>query len=316
MEANDIVDIVIGVIAIIFSVFYIVVLSMVVKNREYEFNRLWRTRLFLCVLAVLFTVLMALSNLRWIAQQIANLKTQRLTCSVFSYLRQCFVLPIFLSLIASLALSLVNAKIMETEHPNRFVIKRALLWAVALIVVGLVNIFVSIFKNDLTFFVTFDENEGHCIESPFYAVVSMLFSLILMSVVMHCTVCAKNQIPLNNSHRGRMRTLVFLMIPFCIIAAASIAQEFVSGAGQLALKYLEAGLYVVFMGVYVGVVVLLPTREARKAGLIRGYVTNRHGEYLTPEPEPERELENLNSDHEDASAETEESSKSPPEEVL
>ena len=287
---------------------------MVVRNKEYEFNMLWRTRLFLCVLAILFTVLMALSNLRRIVQQIANLKTQRLTCSVFSYLRQCFVLPIFLSVIASLALSLVNAKITETEHPNRFVMKRALLWAVALIAVGLANIFVSIFKNDLTFFVTFDEKEGHCIESPFYAAVSLLFSIILMSVVLHRTICGRRKAEeWNRSHRGRIRRLVFLMIPFCIIAAASIPQEFVSGTAQLVLKYLEAGLYVVFMVVYVHCLVLLPTMEARKVGLVRGSVTTWHEEPLHPadEQEHESELENLGSDHEG-----EESSKSPPEEVL
>ena len=176
------------------------------------------------------------------------------------------------------------------------------------------NIFVSIFKNDLTFFVTFDEKEGHCIESPFYAAVSLLFSIILMSVVLHRTICGRRKAEeWNRSHRGRIRRLVFLMIPFCIIAAASIPQEFVSGTAQLVLKYLEAGLYVVFMVVYVHCLVLLPTMEARKVGLVRGSVTTWHEEPLHPadEQEHESELENLGSDHEG-----EESSKSPPEEVL
>ena len=298
METNDIVDIVIAGVAVVFCLFFIVVISVVAKNKEYEFNKLWRTRLFLCVLAILFTLLLAVSNIRWIVQQIKELKFRRISCSLFSYVRQCFALPLFLAVVSSLAFTLVNSDVLESRHPNGLIVKRGLLWTLSMILVGLVNVFLSVFKADMIFFQTYDEDEGFCIESPFYSVISVIFPLGLMIAILRYTVCAKPGPVLHEGHAVRMRRLPFLMIPFIIAAGTGVPQEFLSGVPQLALKYVEAVLYLMFVVVYLNYVVLRPAVEAKASKLLRGTITRRHGNFIEQrEGLVEHELENISSDH-------------------
>jgi hypothetical protein len=169
-------------------------------------------------------------------------------------------------------------------HPNRGVLWRSVKYSLPVIVLGLVNLFIAVFAPDISFFSTYSEDSGYCVESSYYSILGVAFSaamfLMLLPVTGLC--CAGNEAErprLNVTHRARVRTLPFFLIGFILVHVVSIFQPYVSDTALVILKCVAFIALLVFVFVYLYYFVFAPIREASVVPLMRGTLTMRHGEF-------------------------------------
>lgn len=277
MKKDDILDIITLVIAFIFLVSCIVVISFVVKYRELEFNRLWRTRLFITILLLIYSLLSALSNLNWYPRQFQSENNKSVACCAVNYFHQMIVFPFFISINTYLLQCSMNLKLIQQDRPNRTVFLHSLLYVICPAILGLVNLILVGFKHDVIFFVSYDEDEKTCIDSSYYQVIVILF-IIFMLVILCLSI--KNKLStsgINKHHRTQLKRFPYCYIPLIIIFAISIVEPYVGGTAQIVFKFIDYVLTTVFMSIFLYRLVLKPTAEAANNPLQRGHITKRHG---------------------------------------
>jgi hypothetical protein len=256
----------------------------VIAYREYEFNRIWRSRLLLLAFVILFTITLSLSNLHWLPQQISPGRGRRVACGVFSFLNHCCFFPLFVATLMGFLRAVSDSSALLSLHPNRGVLWRSFKYSAPVIALGLVNIFTAAFASDISFFLTYGEESGYCVESSYFSILGAGFSAAMFAMLLPVTglCCAGNEAErprLNVTHSARVRTLPFFLIGFILVYVISILQPYVTDNGLLALKYVTFVALLVFVFVYLYYFVLAPLREASVFPLMRGTLTMRHGEF-------------------------------------
>lgn len=277
MKKDDILDIITLVIAFIFLVSCIVVISFVVKYRELEFNRLWRTRFFITILLIVYSLLSALSNLKWYPRQFNSSEDRSVACCTVNYFQQMFVFPFFLSINTYLLQCSMNLKLIQQDRPNRTVFFHSLLYVIFPAALGLVNLILVAFKHDITFFVSYDEDEQSCVDSSYFQVIIILF-IVFMLVILSLSI--KNKLStsgINMYHRIQIKRFPYCYIPLIIIFGISIIEPYVNGTVQIVFRFIDFILTIVFMFVFLYLLVFKPTTEAANNPLRRGHITKRHG---------------------------------------
>lgn len=255
--------------------------------------------MFLCILAIFFALLVGLSNVRWFCKQFSTLKLKRIGCSVSSYLHHGFILPLFLSIVASLIRSITSTELFDTEKPNGLIMKKAFKLAIIPMLVGLINIAICVLWDKFILFTPYDTSGEFCVESTFYSAISLIFPLVLIvKVFENLNMCKHKKqhkkIEFNNSHRKRIRVLPSLMIPFIVIAGVCLPQEFITNRKiQIVLKFAELVLSCIAVLVYLHFIIIVPLNEAIETSLMRGDVTKRHGLYKGNLTEVEHAAQNL-----------------------
>lgn len=277
MKKDDILDIITLIIAFIFLVACIIVISFVTKYRELEFNRLWRTRFFITILLLLYSLLSALSNLKWYPRQFNSVNNKSAACCASNYLHQSFIFPFFISIVTYLLQCSMNLELVQQDNPNRTVLFKSFIYIILPLFLGLINLILVGFKPNVVFFVSYDKDEGTCVKSSFYQVITILFIIFLLVILILSLKNKLNTSGINIYHRNRLRRFPYFYIPLIIISIICIAEPYIGGTAQIIFKFLDFILNTVFMFVFIYFLVIKPTKEAANDPLRRGHITKRHG---------------------------------------
>jgi hypothetical protein len=256
----------------------------VVIYREYEFNRLWRSRVFLLTAVALFTITLSLSNLHWFPQQIRSEDGRRITCGVLSFFAHCFFFPLFAATLVGFLRSVSDSSALLSVHANRLIVCHSFRCSLPIILLGLANVFIAWFAPSISFFSTYREARGYCVESSYYSLLGAGFSAAMFAMLLPVTglCCAGNDAEsprLNVTHRARVRALPFGLIPFILLYGVSTSQPYAGQTSLLILKHTAFVGLLVFVFVYLYYFVFVPIRETSLFPLLRGTLTMRHGEF-------------------------------------
>jgi hypothetical protein len=284
-RSSSVADIVILIAAILFLIFLLIIAFFVVKYREYEFNRIWRTRLLLLCIVFVFEIAFALTILHWFPTRFDTLKKRSVACSISSFLHNCLFLPFFLSTILGFVKALADSSALLSPHPNRGVLSRALLYTAPMAVVGIVNIVIVATGSDLRFFQSYYDEGEQCVVSPFYGVLTTVFTILLfLAFLSQSGLCFKaddlTKPRLNVIHRRRTRRLPLFVIPFILVGIISIIGHYVKDPWPSVIGYISCVICVAVMTIYLYYFIIAPLRESMQVQLLRGNLTLRHGAYL------------------------------------
>jgi hypothetical protein len=284
MSLETSLDITVLIFSILIFAALVALVVYVIVYREYEFNRIWRSRLFLLTLVILFTITLSLSNLHWLPRQITSEKGRAVTCGFLSFLNHCFLFPLFVATLMGFLRAVNDSSALLSLHPNRGVIARALQYSLPIIVLGTVNIFIAAFASNISFFSTYSEESGCCVESSYFSILGAGFSAVMFAMLLPVTglFCAGNEAErprLNVTHSARVRALPFYLIGFILVHVISIFEPYASDTALRVLKYLTSVAMLVFVFVYLYYFIFAPLREASVFPLMRGTLTMRHGEF-------------------------------------
>jgi hypothetical protein len=285
-DSSNIMDIVLLTLGILFALFLLVTAFFVIRYREYEFNRIWRTRLFLLVIVLLLTTSFLLTVLHWYPSRFAHSNGRSLACSISEFVHNCLLLPFFLSTMMGFVRALGDSSALLSEHPNRGVLCRALIYTIPIALLGIANIVLVAVRQEIRFFRVYSENEEECVISPFYGTLFTVFAVIVfVSLLQRSGLCFRSNdlmAPrLNAVHRQRRRKLPLFMVPFILIGAVSIAGPFLDDPWPRIIGYIACVLGVLVVTIYLYYFILAPLKEASDARLLRGNLTQRHGNFLS-----------------------------------
>ncbi|OHT02094.1 hypothetical protein TRFO_07283 [Tritrichomonas foetus] len=292
MKTDTIFDIVTLIITFAYVVTCIILMTFISKYKENEFNRLWRTRIFLVVLTLLQALVSGLTNLKWYPRQFNNVKNKAASCTISTYLHQMVIFPLFLGIITHLLQCASNAKLIKDNRPNLKVIRKSFFYAVFPIVAGIVNLVLAGFRHDIVFFISYDENEATCVESSYYQVIQIVFIIALLIILIRSNKKVNSTV-LNVHHQKRVKQIPFLYIPFIIVCALTLAEPYVGKEVQIAFRFIDYILTTFFMFILLHFLVIRPIKDASKSPLTRGHITKRHGIIESPINEEAYDDENL-----------------------
>jgi hypothetical protein len=308
MTTEDILDIVTVVVAAIIAILLCVLGVFIVKYREFEFNRMWRTRLFMVFLVMFFTFSLALTCLNWFPARFDTDRIRWVACSVGFWAAQCYFLPLFLAIVMGLIRSLADSSALLSTHPNRGVLTRAFLYSGCVFLLGFVNVLLPVFDVHVSFFSPYFKEREICCQSSYVSVLLMIYTIVIFSYALSAAglCCSGNDAArprLNLLHMRRIRRLAFFMVPFIILEVLSIAFPYLPGTAALVLRHIVFLGLLICLFVYLYFFIIAPLRESAEVVLLRGLLTMRHGRFIEPpDAEGEREVqqEQSTSDEEQA----------------
>jgi hypothetical protein len=306
MTTGDILDVFTVLVAGLIAISLCVLGGYVVKYREFEFNRMWRTRLLMVFLVLFFTLSLALTCLNWFPRRFASDHVRWVACGASFWAAQCCFLPLFLAIVMGLIRSLADSSALLSTHPNRGVLKRAFLYSGGVFVLGFVNVLLPISNVRAGFFSPYFDEREICVQSSYVSVLLMIYTIVIFSYALSAAglCCSRNDAArprLNLVHMKRIKRLAFFMVPFIILEVLSIAFPHLPGTAMLVLRYIVYVGLLACLFVYLYYFVIAPLRESAVIVLLRGNLTMRHGRFIGPpdgDEEPQAEPEQRTSDEE------------------
>jgi hypothetical protein len=278
-------DIAIILFASLFVIFLFTVAFFVIKYREYEFNRIWRTRLLLLFIVLLFAISFVLTILHWFPNQFASVNHRFVACSITEFIHSCALLPFFLAAILGFVRALADSSALLSAHPNRGVLLGAVIWTSPIAAAGIVNIVMASVGTDITFFHGYDESGEQCVVSPYYGTLLTVFTITLFVVLLPQTgLCFQGddltKPRLNVLHRARSRRLPLFMIAFILIGPLSIGAWYMPDPWPRLVGYIDWVVSLVILTIYLYYFIVAPLWESTEVQLLRGSLTLRHGVFL------------------------------------
>ena len=276
MNTDDALDIFSLVLAVVYLIICLVIISFVVRYRENEFNRLWRLRMILVILTLLESLVSCLTNMKWFPRQISSTRDKYTFCSLTTYFQQMIFETTFLTIITRMILSITNIDMLASSTPNEDIGGKIFFYLLFPVALGVVNLIISCVKYDVVFFTTYDEDELSCVESSYYQVVFAVYVIALMVMIFTSMKNIRTS-GLNVHHQKKIKIIPFLFIPFLILCVLSLVQPYVGSTVQIVFKFIDYICTPIFMLVLIGVLVIKPIWEANQYPLERGNITMRHG---------------------------------------
>jgi hypothetical protein len=281
MKSPSALDVVTVLVTILLSIFLCVLGGSVFSYRELEFNRMWRTRLFLVSLVLFFTLTLSLSSLHWFPDRFVTVGGRSIACGMVTWACHCVFLPLFLAIVIGLIHLLADSSALLSTHPNRRVLRRAFRYCLPVLFLGLVNVVLALAGVDVGLFATYDRNDGYCEESSYLSILLTLFLIIIfirvVAVTGHCSRGDNATRPrLNILHMQRIRRLSLNVIPFIIFEGVSV----ISRPIPIVLRGIVFVGFIACLFVYLYYFIIAPLREASVAGLPRGNLLTRREKFL------------------------------------
>jgi energy-converting hydrogenase Eha subunit A len=284
METHDALDVATLILTVLLTIFLCVLGGYVVSYRELEFNRMWRTRLFLVFLVLLFTLALCLSTVHWFPDRFATAHGRAIACGIATWACQCLFLPLFLAIVVGLINSLADSSALLSAHPNRGVLSRAFKYCTPVLLLGLVNVILPVFGVDIAFFATYGREDGYCDASSYVAILLTLFYVLIFIRVIAVTGLCRGEDAtrprLNVIHMRRIKRLCLNVIPFIILECISIMFPYVSRPIHIVFRYIVFIGLIACLVVYLYHFIMAPLREASVVILRRGDLTMRHGRFM------------------------------------
>jgi hypothetical protein len=195
------------------------------------------------------------------------------------------LLPFFLSIIIGLVKAVTDSSAMLSDHPNRGILSRSFLYTAPIAVAGVINIVLAAYKENISFFMGYSDDQEQCIVSPYYSALIAIFSAVVFLMLRSTLgVCSRDDEVdgpyLNIHHHDRIKKLPLFVILFIGCGILSVGGPYLPEPGPRLVNSFSCIISVVVMVVYLYYLVIAPLREGSRVILPRGSLTLRHGVYL------------------------------------
>ena len=278
MKIGYIFDIVQSVLTVPFVIYYIYVMNFVRTNKELEFNRMWRTRMFLVFCAIAFSLLYTVGNYRIIGQNIDD-SVGPIICTVFSFLEFSLFNNFFVCGIMAIVKLATSLTALDTHSPNKIVLKMALLYSIPAAVLGVVILVINIVVGNVYTLSSYDIVDDVCYTPSLMTTINLV-TVVVVLVAIAILRTQELYITLNHRHRKMITKFPFWMIFFIVGGAAS---EFLAYFSDIVRFSLELVVLLAYNGGFTAFIYLLiqkPIKESLEVPIMRGTITQRHDKYL------------------------------------
>ncbi|EAY14746.1 hypothetical protein TVAG_038540 [Trichomonas vaginalis G3] len=277
VEMNLISDILEIVIAIPFICYYIYIMALTRKWKELEFNRMWRTRLFLALSAFLYTLIYAVANVRMLTKLYGK-KVGSPVCAAYGCAHSGLFLSIFIIIVTILIKLATSVAALDSGTPNSPIIKKAVLISLITVIITAAIVIVDIFKLDLPVFESYNESENTCFNSTLQSTV--IFILVLVCFIITVRIRDDSDyLGLNRNHKRIVGRFSLTYIAFFVASLVSEVSPWIGGWARVVTQLLTSVLNQVSFIICLNFLVQKPINDAKEIPLYRGTITKRHNKY-------------------------------------
>ncbi|KAF2074218.1 hypothetical protein CYY_004464 [Polysphondylium violaceum] len=259
LQVLGIIEFVVGLLVLLFLV---LVSFVIVRNRHIEFNKLWRSRLFLTCSAFVWVVFLLLGNeYLWNSTDgIFNINPDhsKAVCSLHVFFTVGSSEPLFFLIFLFILKSKTSDKNQNLyiNDPNYYVYKWSLLWTIPLILIHLMILILdasSVNEPKKLFWTVYDKENFKCavpiISTASFAIFFVLFLLIFVFLSRKFSKTIINRVLIN-----RMRLLQFTFISFLPLEVAiRVVLIFTLDIGETSIALFHAFFFVDIAVILIGI---------------------------------------------------------------
>ena len=278
MKTGYIFDIVESILTIPFVIYYIYVMNFVRINKELEFNRMWRTRMFLVFCGIAFSLLYTIGNYRIIGEKIDD-DLGPTICTIFSFLEFSIFNNFFICGIMAIVKLATSLAALDTDSPNKIVFKKTLCFSIPGFLLGLAILIINIVVGNVYTLSSYDVVDDVCYTPSMMTTVNLV-TVVVVLVAIAILRTQELYITLNHKHRKMITRLPFWMIFFLVGGAASEFLAYFNDTTRFSLELVVLLAYNGGFSVFVYLLILKPIRESLEVPLMRGTITQRHEKYI------------------------------------
>jgi hypothetical protein len=277
MNFSDLSDIILGAVSVPFIVYFIYVIVIVARNKEIEFNRMWRTRLFVVFCALLFSVAYTAGNLNIFGKQLNKDNGPKICCA-FSLVEFGFFYNLFVFYILTVLRLVTSLDTLDTINPNKLVLKYMFYSFLPGFLICIGIYLAMFFVGNKSLLSTFDEDDNVCYTSSAYSIFSLI--IIVIIIIINCRMKnTKVFMILNTSQQNMVSEFPLWMIIFIVGSIASAFSQYLSDTYRFIAELVTSLIYNFGFCVFIFYLVHKPIKESLKYPIIRGTITKRHQQF-------------------------------------
>ena len=246
----------------IYIIIFIKIMEFILINRKLNFNKFYITRTAFTIIALLYVCMESIHNIDAIPDKVSSLtKNRSFYCSFPNYFNNSLLLPLFMEILLGLISMATNIIIRDRHKNNRSLIIKSFLCVLFSILLSIINLWISHDKYDIDFFQTYDEENGNCVHSSYYAVITFLYSLVCFFRWFKIKRNLNLNI-INNNYKNKIDVYLYLLIPIMILMILTICLHFIHNIADIIVNYLYFIGMPIILIIFIYIYAINPIREA------------------------------------------------------
>jgi len=259
LQVLGIIEFVVGLLVLLFLV---LVSFVIVRNRDIEFNKLWRSRLFLTCSAFVWVVFLLLGN-EYLWNNVdgifkINPSHSKAVCSLHVFFTVGSSEPLFFLIFLFILKSKTSDKNQNLyiNDPNYYVYKWSLLWTIPLIVIHLVVLILdasSVSEPQKLFWTVYDQDNSKCavpiISTAAFAIFFVLFLLFFLFLSRKFSKSIINRVLINRIRLLQLSFILFLPLEVAIRVVLIFTLKFGDTSKALFHAFFFVDIIVLLIGI-------------------------------------------------------------------
>lgn len=275
--ASDIITLILCITSLAYTIF---LMFFCYQWRELEYNRMWKSRLSLISISIVYITLFFLSNIGNIFSKINSDTINLAICDSLYFVIFGIMIPYILFFTRTLIVVAADTGVFETPNPNQYVFFKTSNYLVPPFFISLICLIVDLILSGKSHILSsFDRNECICCHSTISASLYFIESCYCMISLIVLFIKERKYSNIPPLIKSRVFKIPFVYIIFIASAIFAEIRNYIEPIKGHTIYFNLVSYFLTITGITIFLFVFIhfPLLESIKAPIKRGSITPRHG---------------------------------------